>query len=294
VKRPLDEIEAFRAQELLFQRATEGLTDAEAAELSALGADDDYSFDLAAAAIDLATIQPEQMPAGLADKVLVAAGVKPAMPSTLAGVVPPRSIQTSAVKPDRSAELPVSRPEAPIIPITRRRSSVVIAWAAAAAAFVFAIGTVLWATQREGTEVVENPKNGTKQPTLAEQRTELLKAADVKTLAWSATGDAAAKDAKGDVVWSPSKQEGYMRFVGLAPNDPKITQYQLWIFDKNRDEKFPVDGGVFDVTATGEVIVKIESKLFVTEPVLWAVTVEKPGGVVVSARERIVVVAKPG
>ena len=286
MKRPLDEMEAFRAQELLLQRATEGLSAAEAAELAALGADDDYSFDLAAAAVDIATIQPEQMPAGVADKILIASGIKPGqMPSTLAGVVPPRPMQS---RTDIPQQQPPVR-EAPIIPITRKRSSVVIAWAAAAAAFAFAIGAVLWASSKKGDGPVASVE-----PSLAEQRAKLLEAPDVKTLAWSATGDPAAKDAKGDVVWSPSKQEGYMRFVGLAPNDPKISQYQLWIFDKNRDEKYPVDGGVFDVSATGEVIVKIEKQLFVSEPVLWAVTVEKPGGVVVSARERIVVVAKPG
>jgi len=39
--------------------------------------------------------------------------------------------------------------------------------------------------------------------------------------------------------------------------------------------------------------VPIKAKLPVGEPVLFAVTVEKPGSVVVSKRERIVVVAKP-
>ena len=84
-----------------------------------------------------------------------------------------------------------------------------------------------------------------------------------------------------------------MRFANLAPNDPKLSQYQLWIFDKQRDEKYPVDGGVFDVTATGEVIVAISAKLPVGDAVLFAVTVEAPGGVVVSKRERIVVTAAP-
>lgn len=310
MKRTLDEMSAFRAQELLLQRATEGLSDAEAAELAALGADEDYSFDLAAAAIDVATITPETMPAGVADKILIAAGVKPSQPliTTLAGVVPPRApnsvsghVAGDVLANDASAEpaQPYAQPstaeaprEAPIIPITRRsRSSVVIAWAAAAAAIVFAAGAVLWATNKEPERYVDVPPP---KPTLVEARLALLEASDAKTLAWSATGDPAAKGAQGDVVWSPSKQEGYMRFVGLAPNDPKITQYQLWIFDKNRDDKFPVDGGVFDVGSNGEVIVKINSKLFVSEPVLWAVTVEAPGGVVVSKRERIVVAAKPG
>jgi anti-sigma-K factor RskA len=129
----------------------------------------------------------------------------------------------------------------------------------------------------------------------SEARAELLASGgDTATLSWKLTADAASQGASGDVVWSPSKQRGYMRFVGLAPNDPKITQYQLWIFDKARDEKFPVDGGVFDVTSTGEVIVAISPKLLVSDAVLFAVTVEAPGGVVVSKRERIVVTAAPG
>jgi anti-sigma-K factor RskA len=86
-----------------------------------------------------------------------------------------------------------------------------------------------------------------------------------------------------------------MRIRGLASNDPKVTQYQLWIFDAERGDTYPVDGGVFDVTPTarGEVIVPIQAKLVVGKPVLFAITVEKPGGVVVSKRERIVLTAKP-
>jgi len=103
--------------------------------------------------------------------------------------------------------------------------------------------------------------------------------------------DPTARDARGDVVWSPGQQRGFMRFVGLAPNDPHQFQYQLWIFDKDRDEKYPVDGGVFDVSSTGEVVVEISPKLHVTDATLFAVTIEQPGGVVVSKRERIVVTA---
>ena len=83
-----------------------------------------------------------------------------------------------------------------------------------------------------------------------------------------------------------------MRFKGLAKNDPKSVQYQLWIFDKDRDDKYPVDGGVFDVNGD-DVIVPIKAQLAVNTPVLFAVTAEKPGGVVVSKRERIVIAAKP-
>ena len=98
----------------------------------------------------------------------------------------------------------------------------------------------------------------------------------------------------GEVVWSNTLQKGFMVFKGLAVNDPSSSQYQLWIFDKDRPEATPVDGGVFDVTKSGEVIVPIHAKLKVGEPILFAVTVEPPGGVVVSKRERIPVLANVG
>jgi len=370
VKRQLNEMETFRAQELLLQRATEGLDERETDEIASLGADDDMSFDLAAAAVDLATLKIEEMPAHVADDVLVAAGVDaspttvmPAMtPMTLAGFMPPRPISTlpppvaaeppalappppvavapprpadplpSAVTPEAVAEArrnaigrdgkPVTMLEAhappdpkgpvmghvvfapqrspsppPVIPIESRKKSRATTYPviAAAASIALAAGAVVWATQRPPTEkIVEVPAPAAKTPTAAEARTELLATAkDVTTLAWTATQDPNAVGASGDVVWSASAQRGFMRFKGLAANDLKAITYQLWIFDKDRDQAFPVDGGVFDIASTGEVIVPITAKLHVDQPVLFAVTVEKPGGVVVSKRERIVVTAAP-
>jgi anti-sigma-K factor RskA len=95
------------------------------------------------------------------------------------------------------------------------------------------------------------------------------------------------------VVWSSSQQEGYMRFENLAPNDPAKNQYQLWIFDPTRAdwEAKPVDGGVFDVAPDGTSVVPIDPKLDVRETALFAVTLEVPGGVVVSEREHLVLTA---
>jgi hypothetical protein len=342
VKRELTEMEMFRAQELLMQRATTGLDPQEAAELAALGADDDIGFDLAAAAIDIATLRIEEMPMGVADKILVAANVPlhteasdttvmsvPPIPQTLAGFMPPRPIDTGQrpavdVVPSRSSSVlppttvephtPMTRNEpappkltmtehyAPdVIPIDakkfRRRTRIaaaigVFGMAAAAAA-------IIYVTQRPA-EIIERvvtkeiPAPPPKAKTAAEERTELLASAkDLTTLEWTATKDPNATGAKGDVVWSKTAQKGFMRFTGLATNDPTQLQYQLWIFDKNRPQETPVDGGVFDISATGEVIIPITAKLSVDEPVLFAVTIEKPGGVVVSKRERIVVTAAP-
>lgn len=106
-----------------------------------------------------------------------------------------------------------------------------------------------------------------------------------------AATDPGTKAVVGEVVWSGAKQAGYMRLTGLPANDPAVAQYQLWIFDANRDKLYPVDGGVFDVPSGGGVV-PVRAKLPVASPTLFAVTREKPGGVVVSSREHIVLVAK--
>jgi hypothetical protein len=127
-----------------------------------------------------------------------------------------------------------------------------------------------------------------------ERRARLLEDPGTGLWTWQAMEDPAAGGASGDVVWNSERQEGYMRFVGLEPNSPESAAYQLWIFDEARDERFPVDGGVFDVPAgSGEVVVPIQPTLDVSRPVLFAVTVERPGGVMVSSRERIALVADP-
>jgi hypothetical protein len=109
---------------------------------------------------------------------------------------------------------------------------------------------------------------------------------------WRAGNDAAGFTVTGDVVWDPRTQTGFMRFVGLRRNEPNAEQYQLWIFDARRDERYPVDGGVFNISGAkqGDVI-PIRAALRVGVPLTFAVTIEKPGGVVVSDRSRIAALA---
>jgi hypothetical protein len=141
-------------------------------------------------------------------------------------------------------------------------------------------------------------------PSLVELRAQLLAAdPEVVTIAWKQAGDDPAVVASpaelekagglGDVVWSPVRQQGFMRFRGLAANDPAQAQYQLWIFDAERNEAYPVDGGVFDVPAEadGDVVVRIDPRLPVSRATAFAITVEQPGGVVVSSRERLPLLA---
>ena len=114
----------------------------------------------------------------------------------------------------------------------------------------------------------------------------------ITRIAWAPTADATALGASGDVVWSTRAQRGVMRLIGLKSNDVTRWQYQLWIFDKTRDQRYPVDGGVFDVPpGATEVFVPINARVPVGSAVMFAVTVEAPGGVVVSTRERVALLA---
>jgi anti-sigma-K factor RskA len=74
----------------------------------------------------------------------------------------------------------------------------------------------------------------------------------------------------------------------MPVNDPGEAQYQLWIIDPERDTH-PVDGGVFNVSSSGEVIIPVQARLPVDRPTTFAITLEKPGGVVVSAGPLLVV-----
>jgi anti-sigma-K factor RskA len=131
------------------------------------------------------------------------------------------------------------------------------------------------------------------EPTPGVERTELLAHSGTVKIPLAATKDPAAGGVTGDVVWDPVTQRGYMRFVGLPHNDPSAHQYQIWIFDGGRDQRYPIDGGVFDVPADGaELIVPIHHAIPVHVAKAFAVTVEKPGGVVVSARDHVVVLAQ--
>lgn len=273
-----------RARELLIERAQRPLDDRESWELHELGAEDDDSFDFAAASIAVAMTPLEQMPEHLAAKIFAqspaaasaSGSLLPGQMRTLAGVAPPRP--QIKHEPTPVTDIAQAREK------KRSRAAVIVPWLAAAACLLLAVGTWWWTRAQPPAQVA--------QLSPSEQRAKLIaEATDVTKIEWTATPDPNAKGASGDVVWSAREQKGYMRFVGLTPNDRAQFQYQLWIFDKNRDDKFPVDGGVFDVSSTGEVIVPITAKLKVDDVALFAVTIERPGGVVVSKRERIVVTA---
>jgi anti-sigma-K factor RskA len=155
-----------------------------------------------------------------------------------------------------------------------------VAWAACIAASVMAL--FFWQKTRVATEA----------PTLAPLTRESLmaSASDLIQTPWTDGKTPWAGRVTGDVVWSNSMQKGFMKFVGMPINDPTVEQYQLWIIDPSRDDE-PIDGGVFDISSEGESIVAIHAKLPVNRPTAFAITIEKPGGVVVSTQERLPLIA---
>lgn len=269
-----------RLTDLLCDRLTLGLAPSEAAELQQLlDAHPEFdvaSFERAAAAVAIAGAPAERLPEALAKSI----------ESRAAAHLPaPRS---------RGAGAPIPFPRAAQ---NQPRSGSGFAWLAAAAAIgIAAIGwwPRLFPTTTAPVVAVEL--------TPQQELEELLKSdPGVIRTAWKLPDETKPDEAcksgcRGEVIWSNERQQGYMRFTGLAANDPTKNQYQLWIFDKNQSAETPIDGGVFDieVSSTGEAIIPIDAKLKVVEPFMFAVTIEKPGGVVRSERGRIPVLAKVG
>lgn len=115
---------------------------------------------------------------------------------------------------------------------------------------------------------------------------------DEDTLEWTFRAeqdDAVGEGAGGRVLWSAERQQGELVVQGLVANDASESQYQLWIVDAQREGP-PVPGPVFDVE-DDEVQVVFDVALVIAEPSAFLITVERPGGMVVSKQDRVVMVA---
>ena len=255
-----------RFEELKINRAIFGISELELAELHRLSKqlriDDIEDFQRVTAAIDIKFTEPLVEP----------------MPNELRG-----KLQEQAA----NFEFPTSnasKQSSPKDEKSLRYKTVYIPWLAAAASFILAL--LAWYEPMDSpAKSITEIRNGF-----------LLSANDIISIDWAPTEapseGGTSRDEFGDVVWSPSLQEGYMRFRNLPVNDPTKEQYQLWIFDKNQSEATPIDGGVFDIDSTDEAIIPIDCKLVAKDVYLFAITVEKPGGVVVSSRKRLPLIAQ--
>lgn len=169
-----------------------------------------------------------------------------------------------------------------------------LGWAIAAAACI-ALAVNIWTTRfRSQPEVAQSPvviQTPTPELSAAQKREQFLASApDMVQSTWTSAKN--EKEILGDIVWSNAQQQGYIRLSGLPANNPNTESYQLWIVDETQNQKTPLSGGVFDVSATGEIIIPIDAQLKVKKPKMFAVTKEKSGGVVVSDPSRIVALAK--
>lgn len=238
------------------------------------------AFERAAALAAAAFAAPEAPPAAVANRLAAAALRFCAERNAAAGAgsadsayagapaASPRQTPSQAIRP---------MPQPFLTSATRAPRSGAwfgfLAGLAAAALLWLALGG-----ERQGTNPVE-------------ARTALLTKADVQQLAWKAGPSPLAGQVRGDVVWSPAEQAGYLTFEGLPPLGPE-QRFQLWIVDGERPGSAPVDGGLFDIRAgTGSTVVPIDPKLPVRKAAAFVVTVEGKDGAVVSKQEHVVAIA---
>ena len=234
------------------------------------------SFELTAAAIGIANIKMVAMPEKLRTKILENADsfFSPEI------AVPESSIKQLVVSHTTETE--------------QRPFWQWFSWGIAFAACAL-LAVNLWVTRFQNQpEIVKDIKTvQTPTPELSEfqKRDQFLATAPdiVRTKLESPKGSA---EILGDVVWSNSKQSGYITFRGMPVNIPSKETYQLWVFDESQNDKYPISGGVFDVRENGEIVVPIDVELKIKNPKMFAVTGEKPGGVVVSDREKLMAIGK--
>lgn len=258
-------------RELLAAAAAGDLTDAERAVVDAMLASDPQAraeleaLQLAAGAAAAASITPEAMPSELRAQILRSRPIQ----------LPQEAYQAPPASGARAGRLPPS-----------------LGWLAAAACL--ALAAAAW---------IFRPAPP-RPPSVAEQRQQLLaEAPDAIQLdwqEWALNGQPPEiTGVQGDVVWSESRQEGYVRFVGLPVNIPDEQQYQLWIIDERglvdetTGQSARISGALFNAPK-GELIVPIDPAIPVKEAAAFAVTIEPPGGVWASDLNRRVVIASKG
>ena len=258
--------------DLLSDRALFGLDDAESRRLEELLQSNSWvradCLDETAAELVSVFGQTESMPSDIADRV------RHGVHDEIADAIP----------------APLSFPVQEELPTASGPSTGWLGWVAAAAAI--AVAVIAWQPEapgvRSSSQLVSWVDNHP----------------DAVRWDWAPGLVNPAEGVTGYVTFSPESQEGYMLIKGLEPNDPRIQQYQLWIWDQEREpdpanptplaaDVHPVDGGVFDVNDRGEVVVPIKLPLRVDTPYLFAVTVERPGGVVKSDKSSVPLIAGP-
>ena len=289
-----------RAQDLLVERTLWGLEPGSETELSVAVADVDgmaYGFERAVGALSVAMVasDPDPLPdslrirlEGLAETDAVRSINDPSR-SMVGG-----SNQQSSPGPIPFAPAPAQDTRSAAGPLQW------FGWVAAAACLTYAMFVT---TPSTGPVAGVGPNLAVRLSAFEDEAVDLVRAGWAGLSALGAQNHPLDNGVAGEILWSDDQDTGFMTIRGIEPNDPSEFQYQLWIFDAERrtgdlpqfaaDEisplltQRPVDGGVFDVALDedGRLIVPIDAKLPVGKAAIFAVTKERPGGVVVSDRD---------
>ncbi len=290
----MTDLRKVKLLELFADRTVFGLDENEAMEVERLKKqfpdwEQDVTLELAAAAIGLSNLEvKEELPANLRAKIFAAADdyfqKTEESPAALNFTPPVRA----------NAGVPAKGSVRNIVETTKISPWQWLGWAFAAAACLALAITLLTTRSNKTPEITKMPETIlTPPPELSiEQKLQqvLATATDIKKI--PLTNPKNEKEIVGEMVWSNDQQKGYARFTNLPVNDAAQETYQLWIVDEARDAKTPLSGGTFNVGKTGETVVPVNAQLEVKKPRAIAVTVEKPGGVVVSKSEKVVAAAK--
>lgn len=223
-----------RRRELAAGLALDGLDDAERAELDALGGADPgdvEAFELAAAELGraLAEVDEASMPPEVAGRVVAA-------------------IESGARGPDARLAVAGAAPS--------RWGT--FAGIAAAAGLVLAGVLVI-------RSIGPGPGGGRPAPpnrpmTQVEQARATLvnHAPDLTEMRWQATDHPSVRQARdqgligGELIWSSSLGEGYVRVCHLSENDPVTGRYRVWIWLADDVDGAPIAAGTFDVRDTAD------------------------------------------
>jgi hypothetical protein len=268
--------EVLRAKDLMVAAALGTLSDAERGELLTI------QSSLTAKGVRMTTLADE------AD-LLIGEAIAAMAPKAL-GAMPAASRERLESLGKALISKPAASPVAGRIEPSHSSSGGLAGWIVAAGAAI--VATLGWIRPTTTTPALDPIVPA------AQQRLALLGKEGTQVIEWSTGPDPRAPEVKGDIVWNTTLQKGFLRFRSAVRNDPQREQFQLWIFDKER-EQFAVDGGVFNLAdnaidpKSGDIVIPIDAKLKVFDPTLFAVTSERPAGVVVTDPKRIVVLAKP-
>ncbi len=273
-----DPSESDRLDQLLADRATEGLDVESLGELEFLLRDrsdqDALGWDLAAAALEV-----EQFHAQSGSRISTDADSSGELPATLRKrIVADGRMRVRSLRAGRHSQPSETEHEA-----STSATPAVTGLAEVSSARSFALpalglaATIIFGVTLGFLFSLESSLS----PEQSYQRL-VAESTDLIRTDWTGLEGAGLEKIAGEVVWSDALQEGYMVLEDVPANDPKVEQYQLWIVDPDRAPQ-PVDGGVFDVAARpGRQVIPIDPALVIDQPAAFVITLEQAGGVVVS------------